>query len=84
MPISWVYWIGKLTANHLGRLSAVEYHITEVNRNSAPVSVLFAELNRNILRYFPEEGNFSFRYGHAINRQLAMAKIMPSASYKLT
>lgn len=23
--------------SHLGRLSAVEYHITEVNRNSAPV-----------------------------------------------
>lgn len=37
MPISWVYWIGKLTTSHPGRLSAVEYHITEVNRNSAPV-----------------------------------------------
>lgn len=37
MPISLLYWIGQLTTSQPGRLSAVEYHITEVNRNSASV-----------------------------------------------
>lgn len=39
MPISLLYLIGQLTTSQPGRPSAVEYHITEVNRNSA--SVLF-------------------------------------------
>lgn len=76
-PIELVYWIGQLTTSHPGRMSAVEDHITEVNRNSAPVhfdAVFWTKLKHP--EVFPRSRHFSLRYGHAINRWLDVAKIM--------